>query len=177
MQYYLRINDEESGPYWIDDLKRLLADGHVTADSMVRRESTQFWKPLGELLSEADLATSVRPIPREPKPIPSGHKRKDVRTHLHFIRVYTNYPTLRRIINVFFWLTLIGLIVGLLGQLAAFKSATLHLGKSSFVFVFLSLSAAVISAMGLIAARLFLLMLVDLVDTMLHEHARNKYRE
>ncbi len=41
----------------------------------------------------------------------------------------------------------------------------------------IGLGAAVICALGLIAFRLFLLMLVDLVDTMLHEHARSKYRE
>jgi hypothetical protein len=177
MQYYLRINDNASGPYWIEDVKRLLADEQVTLNTMARREGAQVWKLLGQILEEVELATPISPQPREHKPSPNGFKRKDVRSHLNFIRIYTNYPTLRKIINLFFGLSLIGVIVGLLGQFGMLLLATRSMGLSGFIFLFLILGVAVISALGLIAARLFLLMLVDLVDTLLHEHARNKHRE
>lgn len=178
MRYYIRLNDEESGPYWIEDLHRALADGQVSEGTMARAENARVWKTLGQLLAEAEAtapAAKISPEPRAQKPHQSGVRRKDVRSHLVFIRAYSCYPVLRTIINVVFGLGLTVVVIGFLLQ-AFLLLSTRSPGPMLFYGIAL-IAATTLSICVMVAVRLFLLMLVDAVDSLLHEHTRNRVRE
>jgi GYF domain 2 len=178
MRYYLRINDEESGPYRIDDMQRALADGQITLNTMTRAEDEQVWKPLGPVLAaaEAPAASHFPPPPAPPKQQQSIHsefKLKNVRTHLVFIRAYTNYPVLRSMIHILYWLGMVALGFTALVQLRIF-GRPLGLNLLAYLLIF---GSTIVSGLVLHLIRLLLLMFVDITDTLLHDHARNRNRD
>ena len=99
-----------------------------------------------------------------PKPAADTNAKK----HLNFVRENSCYPQLRFIINICFLLALVG---G--GIYAAIIALALIRNENYFPLIYFCLGVA-LAAVLLIAIRQSSLLLIDVADTLLHEHAKTK---
>lgn len=76
--YYLHFQDENHGPYRIDQIRSMWASGIITADAVYWNESASGWEPVTELLNppprqrvdEPHANPPPLPLPESPPPLP-----------------------------------------------------------------------------------------------------------
>jgi len=113
-------------------------------------------------LTMLDLATRLKDL------LPKTAGNSETKKHLEFIRETSCYPELRFIINVCFLLLLIAV-----GCFVIFSAGTAIKYNQLFSFV-LFLGGGALAVALLIAIRQSSLLIIDIADTLLHEHAKTK---
>ena len=109
-----------------------------------------------------------KPIPRETQAKPSApttETRSRVASHLTFIRANSSYGALRSIIEVCFVLSLLGALGFMIAGWAADKGGGAWFPPTAI---------GILSIVLLIAARQSAFLLIDIADTLLHEHSKSR---
>jgi type II secretion system protein G len=55
IQFYLYLNDQQVGPYSLDQIQQLLDQGKITTESLAWYEGLAGWVPVSEVLSDANV--------------------------------------------------------------------------------------------------------------------------
>ena len=170
MNYYLWISGHEHGPYSLEEIQQSIDDGDINPRQTARTESCADWKPLQQI-ARLKLPTPQKSATAQPTPSSSQPKitqeQKRVETHLATIRKHTCYGVLRSIIEISFVVSLIA--VGL-----ALVSGIESLGNNRAGMRIAFLFGAALAAILLVAARQSALLLIDIADTLLHEHSKDR---
>ena len=173
-------------------LQQMIADQQIPHDQTARAENSSQWQTVEELFQK------ITPEPRRPAapkyviPLPESspsnpppvvrRRSRDPEIYLRSIRDQTCYRNLRLIINIVFVLSLIvSVIPALIALFATNGNMSIASGPVRFSASSISLGAGLLILGGialevlmLIGGRMFLLMLVDLVDTTVRDHAKNE---
>lgn len=192
MKYYLWMDEQEHGPYTAMQLQQMIADQQIPHDQTARAENSSEWQTVEELFQKITPELRRPAAPKYVIPLPESspsnpppvirRRSRDPEIYLRGIRDQTCYRSLRLIINILFVLSLIAAAIPTLIALFAtngnmsiasgpvrFSASSISFGTGLFMLGILALEVIVI-----IGGRMFLLMLVDLVDTTLRDHAKNE---
>jgi hypothetical protein len=175
MNYYYTTPDNEiSGPHNLGALKNLLASGVITQETPVCEEGTEEWKSLSEILrrfqSIQRFQTKQQQEMRQPHAAPQPRQRARIflteEQHLADIRSRSCYKMLRSVINISAGVVFAAIIIFIL--YVATRDSERFLPK--LILMGYGLGLIVLT----IAARQSALLLVDIADTLLFEHNRNR---
>lgn len=113
-------------------------------------------------------------IPRDPKPerkVPESvmQQPKPIENHLAYIRENSCYKVLRGLINICFVLALI--VIGL-SIVFTWLFYLLSEGSLNLIQIIAATCLTILSSVLLIAARQCAFLLIDIADTLLHEHSK-----
>jgi hypothetical protein len=171
MNYILWISGQEHGPYTLEQIQQSIDDGGITPQQTARIEDGVDWKPIQQ------IARLKHPTPKKPEPKltmasaaptttagANNSSRKCVTAYLSFIRANTCYGVLRTIIEISFVFSLIAALGYTL--VAGIGS----LGGNGILAAFTGLLVIFL----LVAARQSALLLIDIADTLLHEHSKGR---
>jgi len=72
--WWIADKDKKTGPFGLDELKRLLENGKISTSSMVWKEGMEIWQPLDEVAELSSLKSALPPpIPKQPDPDPLSY--------------------------------------------------------------------------------------------------------
>ena len=170
MKYYLWINGSEQGPYTLEQIQQSIERGDISQHQTSRTEESTTWDTLEQI---APLEKRVpKQSPRSPATTTPDARQRAL-AHLTFIRANSCYRMLRSLINVCCALCLLFVIgvvlVFCLGVMAGGSDGFPFLGKVG-VSVMAVLVGLLLMAV-LIAVRQSALLVIDISDTLLHEHS------
>jgi hypothetical protein len=127
-EWRVAVKGEQRGPYTLDQLRAMIAEGRLPADTLVWRPGMANWTPLGSV-PELAVPVSRGPAPMAAPgptpsataaptqvaatPVPSGPS--PLGEYLAFRRMVT--PVL---IQVFFWVGIASCVIAAIGQLFTF---------------------------------------------------------
>jgi hypothetical protein len=164
MNYYLWIAGKEHGPYTLEQVKEAVLEGTVTIHQTARREDSHDWVPLGTLVE----------FPPEPAgnaamelglPVSPALSKRDVKDYLDHIRDNSCYGVLRSIIEVCAALAIVAAIL-------AIGTGVFHLINREMALGLYCVGAGVGGLILVIGIRQSAFLLIDIADTLLHEHSR-----
>lgn len=164
MNYYIWIAGKEHGPYTLEQVKEAVLEGTVTIQQTARRADSHDWVPLGsivELPSESADATLVEPT----LAVPVGPTREDVKDYLGHIRENSCYGVLRGIIELFAALIMVAAVL-------AIGVGIFHLVQKQIAMGLYEIGSGIVSLILIIGLRQSALLLIDIADTLLHEHSK-----
>ena len=180
MKYYLWVAHQEQGPYTIEQIRAAVDDGTINNRQTARTEDSADWKPLADIATlnppkkqrAAPQAPHFLPPSPSPSPLPTvtatTQSLNPLKAYLAYIRKNTCYGVLRSIIEISFALSLIAVI----GYVLVAGIASLAVEHGGYGI--LALFSGVLGVILLIAARQSALLLIDIADTLIHEHSKNK---
>jgi hypothetical protein len=191
MNYYLWINGQEHGPYTLEQLQQFVDSGEVSPDQTARTEKGTGWKPLRQIASiqidaanaspltpsETETSMASAAVPPTVQTVSAGDRNhsEDVgelmADHLSMIRKHTRYPTLRKVIEISSFICFFLIIIGMISLLM--KSQGGSAGFILFLMVCLVGLGAFLSFL-VIAARESAFLFIDIGDSLLHEHSKNR---
>ena len=164
MNYYLWMSGEEHGPYSLDQIQKSIDDGDINPQQTARTEDSADWKPLHQ------IARLKLPTPKKPEPKPAqqpalaAQNPKAVASHLADIRRNSCYKVLRSVIEISFVLGLIGVGFSAVYTLITGRASERIFAGGLGILGIILLTAAYQSA----------LVLIDIADTLLNEHAKGR---
>ena len=125
------------------------------------------------------LLPNSKPASPKLKPGPRQQPNSETKTHLEFIRDNSCYSTLRLVIGIIFVLCIaalgIAVIFELFNHISRMTNADNLIPKTSLnLLVMADILAGVLGSILLVAFWQASLLLVDIADTLLHDHARQK---
>ena len=175
MNYYITTHDNEiSGPHDLNALKNLLASGNITQETPVCVEGTEEWKSLSEILRRFQVIQRFQAKQqqemRQPHAAPQPQQRARIllteEQHLADIRSRSCYKALRLVINVSAGVIFAAIIAFIL-YVATRETERLQPKL-------IGIGYALVLLIVTIAGRQSALLLVDIADTLLFEHNRNR---
>jgi hypothetical protein len=149
MKYYLWKDSQETGPFTLEMLQVQLRSGTIRGDQPARSINSTTWARVEDLLAQAPRASRGT----------FSAERKRVTRHLRRVRDNTCYGALRMLIDISFIITLL-IFIGIAGFMLV--------SRNSFVLALYPGGGVVLA----IASRQFLLLFVDMADTLLQRHAK-----
>src|SRR5450631_827170 len=76
MQYTVRRNEQEYGPYTLADLQRYVASGNILVSDLVKSEGMDDWVPVSQVIGNIPIPTPAAPqwtpAPVDAYPAPPG---------------------------------------------------------------------------------------------------------
>jgi len=194
--YYTDEAGAVAGPVAREQLQKLVDSGLVAADGQACFEGSEDWKPLSTFVRPTPKPTGAAPAAKPaqraattttPKSAatpstedsfewkrreiqakssaPTTGTRSRVASHLTFIRANSSYGALRSIIEVCFVLSLLGALGFMIAGWAADKGGGAWFPPTAI---------GILSIVLLIAARQSAFLLIDIADTLLHEHSKSR---
>ena len=168
MNYYLWISGQEHGPHTLEQIQQSIDDGDINTLQTARTEDSSDWKPLHQI-ARLKHPTPKRQPAKQTMPgatqttaihsAPASGKR--VKEHLNYIRSITCYKTLRTVIECSFVICLLA---------AALSTVFSVVNQQGIATAFLGILGMIL----LVAIRQSALLIIDIADTLLHEHAKDK---
>ena len=193
MNYYVsNSGGQVDGPYSLDALKNRLASRSISLASQVCEEGSQTWVPLASVLPPASAprppsaAAEAPPKTRAAAPqewqnlaaraaaaaAPPQRSRVFLseQEHLADIRSRSCYKTLRFVINLS---AVIGIALAIVGTSWPFF-LSLGNGSGTGIPQLIALGVVIGQCVLIIAARQMTLLFVDIADTLIFDHNRNR---
>lgn len=164
MNYYLWIAGKEHGPYTPDQIKEAVLEGTVTVQQTARRADSHDWVPLGTIAEVP--APPGEAVAANPEVVLPVQTKRDVKEYLEHIRDNSCYGVLRSIIEVFAALAIVASIL-------AIGVGVFHFVRKEFPMSYYWLGAGIGGFILIIGLRQWFLLLIDIADTLLHEHSKN----
>jgi hypothetical protein len=171
MNYYLWINGKEQGPYTLEQIQQALDRGDITPQQTARTDESANWEPLEQIAALQGRVPKQASVPIAPAAVAQDSTRQRVRGYLALVRANSCYPALRGLIEVCFGLSIV-CVVG--GVLMFWYGDVIVGGGFSAARTIALLGIAVLLVVGLVAARQSAFLLIDIADTLLHEHSKNR---
>jgi hypothetical protein len=173
MKYYVWNQNQEQGPYTLEELRTSVNDGTLNREQPARQEDSTEWNLLREIVNQVPQRSQQSPTQPTKTATPQGQAQAEdpksasaVHAHLAHIRQNSCYGVLRAIIEVTFWLSLLGTIVPSFIIFVNFMTAP-EGGDYAFYTIFVGSLISIL----LVAARQSALLLIDIADTLLHKNA------
>ena len=175
MNYFITTHDNEiSGPHNLGALKNLLVSGAITQVTPVCEEGTEEWKSLSEILRRFQaiqrFQAKQQQEMRQPHAAPQPQQRARIflteEQHLADIRSRSCYKALRLVINVSAGVIFAAII--------AFILYVATRETERFQPKLIGIGYALVLLIVTIAGRQSALLFVDIADTLLFEHNRNR---
>jgi hypothetical protein len=184
-QYYINISGEAKGPYDFAEIQRSLAEGEIDLETEVCAADGEFnWATLGALLNPrqeegpkpppfpagpaAELAPPPPPVAVAEAPVVTVPPRE----YLRFVRGTTCYGFLRGAVDFMCALLILGTVAG---AVVGIGLPYLKYNRIEPISALGTVFGFVVSLVFWIAARSGVQMVIDVADTLIHDHAR-KYR-
>jgi hypothetical protein len=187
-QYYINISGEATGPYDFADIQNSLAGGEIDLETQVCAADGQFnWVTLGVLLNPP-LAREDGP---KPPPFPAGPAAEMApppptaaaaeppvmvtvppREYMRFVRGTTCYGFLRGVVDFLCALLILGTVAG---AVVGIGLPYLKYNRIEPISAIGTVIGFVVTVVFWIGARSAVQMVIDVADTLIHDHAR-KYR-
>jgi hypothetical protein len=170
--YYVLINDQEEGPYSVNELRQMWKKGKINGDTLHAVSGMAEWSPLNDMRdqlqapSKPSAATVPKPAPVAPKATPKPQPRVASSPQYSFIqkvRSQTCYPDLR-------WL--IALVAGISYLFGALQCVVgiFSLMDSNLVAAVIFGVTGVATILITTAAKQAMLLLIDITDTLIHQN-------
>ena len=171
MKYYVWNQNQEQGPYTLEELRTSVNDGTLNRDQPARQEDSTEWNLLREIVNQVPQRSPQIPTRPAKAATPQRQAQAEepktasaVHAHLAHIRKNSCYGVLRFIIEITFGLSLIGTIIFFFVTLIQTSEGN---GVATLSIAF----AGVLAVTFLVAARQSALLLIDIADTLLHKNA------
>jgi hypothetical protein len=185
-QYFINIAGEAKGPYEFSEIQTSLAEGEIDLETEICPADGEYrWMTVGALLNPP-AARDEAGYPKPP-PFPSGPAAAvpplvavaeapvatvPPREYVRFVRGTTCYGFLRGAVDFVFAMLILGTVAGAVAGIAL---PYLKNGRIEPISAIGTAIGFVVSVVLWIAARNAAQMLIDIADTLVHDHAR-KYR-
>lgn len=164
MNYYIWIAGKEHGPYTLEQVKEAVLEGTVTIQQTARRADSHDWVPLGSIV-ELPPETGAPALVEPALAAPVGPAREDVKDYLGHIRENSCYGVLRGIIEVFAALFMVAAVL-------AIGLGTFQLIQQQIAIGLYEVGGGIAALILIIGLRQSALLLIDIADTLLNEHAK-----
>jgi hypothetical protein len=162
MNYYLWTAGKEHGPYTLEQVKEAVLEGTVTIQQTARRADSHDWVSLGTIVDLPQPPGETALVIPETLPMPT---KRDVKEYLEHIRDNSCYGVLRSIIEVF-------TAVAIVAALFAIGIGIFHLVGRETEMGLYCLGYGIGGFILIIGIRQSALLLIDIADTLLHEHSK-----
>jgi hypothetical protein len=109
MSFILYLNNQEHGPYTIDDLREAVKQGSVSADTMVRETNSSDWLEVSKLLESQFISESLQHTTNQknaPKiSLPPNNSSKEAGEDSVCVRIsYHQTPFAVKFLNLAAWI-------------------------------------------------------------------------
>ena len=164
--YYTDHTGAVVGPVGREQLQKLVDSGQVVPDSQACLEGSEDWRPLSALVRPTPKAVTSVPKAKRAQsatspPTPKQTSPRGAATHLRFIRDKTCYEGLRFWIDGLLALSVIGAIILIVSGVGNGNDHRLAV-------------AGVVLAALAVPSRHYALLLIDIADTLLNEHSKDR---
>ena len=182
MQYDLLIAGKAEGPFDETEVVKAYEEGDIDETAQIRPETGGNWMPLGTVLTTSDNGLAIATAsPNARRTTASGQPGAlSAKSYLKQLRERSCYGVLRTTIDITAVLTLVGIVLWWLVPIASLVSHRrlwmMDPANSAFLSAILILVNTLLSALSVvvvIALRQAAFVLIDISDTLLHEHARS----
>lgn len=182
MNYFILGNDGQIfGPHSLNELNGLASSGNIGPATQICEEGSTAWKPLASVLQAGPVARPPAPVAMpQPQPAhaaPRQGRKPDLypeELHLADIRARSCYKSLRVLLNVLAGLAILGSIAFVVYLLASETlGADLPSSEKNRIRVFVGISMVIELAL-IVATRQLMFVLIDIADTLLFEHSKNR---
>ena len=198
MDYYFSNTDGQvQGPYALDALKSLLAAGTISLATQVCEKGSETWKPLASVLPPVQATRPPTPAAKlPPQTMPAASQEwqnlaaraasaaapaqrsrifLSEQEHLADIRSRSCYKTLRFVINLSALIAIaVAVAVPLVPLLVAASNNGGRAQESDWRLLLLTFGIVIGECILIIAARQLSLLFVDIADTLIFDHNRNR---